>query len=120
MLSQNLALQDQVDELGLQLRLQEQHINRGGHQEHLVCNCLTNIISYSNYVHPNTMTIEALNRIFSKDKTIIIVFIANNDLFHCGINLFIIYCQKPFYSQSSGTSSRRQSRLQISIPHKLY
>lgn len=36
LLSQNLALQDHVDELGLQLRLQEQHIKRAGHQEHLV------------------------------------------------------------------------------------
>ena len=36
LISQNLALQSQVDELSMQLRLQEQHINNIDHPNHLV------------------------------------------------------------------------------------
>ena len=36
LISQNLALQSQVDELSLQLRLQEQHLNNIDHPNHMV------------------------------------------------------------------------------------
>ena len=42
LLSQNLALQDQVEELSLRLRLQEQHIGAIQQPQQLVCSNVLN------------------------------------------------------------------------------